>query len=406
MNILVLNGGSSSIKCWFHRLTGGPLPCDAPTPTWTAHVERSNGRAELEIRTAREGHTSRSAWQAASLAETIPGVLESLWRGDAKVVDGPGDIDVVGHRIVHGGRAYRETALLTSDVRKAIADQCEFAPEHNRLELQGIQQVDRILGASVHQIAVFDTAFHASLDLAACVYAGPYERFDRGIRRYGFHGISHQYASRRAAEILGNPVRTVICHLGGGCSLAAVRDGRSVDTTMGFTPLDGLMMETRSGSIDPGILIYLMRHQGCSAADIDRILNRESGLKGVSGLSGDMRELLAAISAGNERARLAFDVFTHRLVREVGAMTAVLDGLDALVFTGGIGENCAPLRERVCRQLSFLGVKLDEQRNAQAKSGVNLALPESSVAVLAVHAEEEWEIARECYRLESRRATR
>jgi acetate kinase len=174
---------------------------------------------------------------------------------------------------------------------------------------------------------------------------------------------------------------------------------------MGFTPLDGLMMATRSGSIDPGILIYLMRHQGCSPADIDRILNRESGLKGVSGLSGDMRELLAAVSAGHERARLAFDVFAHRLVREVGAMIAVLDGLDALVFTGGIGENCPPLRERVCHQLSFLGIKLDEQRNAHATAGANLASAESSAAVLSIHAEEEWEIARECYRFEALRAT-
>jgi acetate kinase len=212
------------------------------------------------------------------------------------------------------------------------------------------------------------------------VYPGPYEWLDHGIRRYGFHGISHQYAARRAAQILGNnESRLIICHLGNGASLAAVRNGRSVDTTMGFTPLEGLMMGTRCGSIDPGIIIYLLRHRGYTAEQLDHVLNQESGLQGVSGLSGDMREILTAIANGNQRAQLAFDIYAHRLCREVGAMLAVLGGVDALVFTGGVGENCAPLREVVTRQLGFVAPK-----------------------VLVIHAEEEWEIARESYTLKNK----
>jgi acetate kinase len=241
--------------------------------------------------------------------------------------------------------------------------------------------MDRLLGdRSNRQIAVFDTAFHATIEPEAYVYPGPYEWFEKGIRRFGFHGISHAHASRRASELLGRPLeslRLITCHLGNGCSLAAIRGGKSVDTTMGFTPADGLMMGTRCGSIDPGIAVYLMRHESATADNLDRVFNRESGLKGISGLSGDMREILAAIEAGNPRAKLAFDMYAHRLCREIGAMLAVLGGLDALVFTGGVGENCAPLRERVSGQLGFL--------------------PE--LKVLVVKAEEEQEMARECIRL-------
>jgi acetate kinase len=220
-------------------------------------------------------------------------------------------------------------------------------------------------------VAVFDTTFHATLAPCAYVYPGPYEWLDMGIRRFGFHGLSHQYSSRRAAEILGNDsIRTIVCHLGNGASLCAVRDGKSVDTTMGFTPLEGLMMGTRSGSLDPAILIYLIRHRGYTADRLDRILNRESGLLGVSGISGDMRDIL---NSKDPRAKLAFEIYAHRLCREIGAMAGVLGGADAIVFTGGVGENCAPLREIVEKRFAFLGAK-----------------------ILVIHAEEEWEMVREC----------
>jgi len=371
MKILVLNGGSSSFKCWFHELSE-PLPAEAPRPEWEAHID----------------------WHGEKpLVEVLSPVLAELKSRHA--------IDVVGHRIVHGGKAYRETTSLTPEVRAAIAQEAEFAPVHNRFELEAIEAVDRLLGANIAQIAVFDTAFHTTLEPAAYLYPGPYGWLSDGLRRYGFHGISYQYAARRAAQMLGDPSRAsrlVLCHLGNGGSMAAVRDGKSVDTTMGFTPLEGLMMGTRSGSIDPGILIYLLRHCGYTADQLDRILNRESGFKGVSGVSGDVREVLAAAQTGNQRARLAFDLYVHRAVREAGGMLAVLGGVDAFVFTGGVGENCAPLRERVCRQFGFLGLKFDAEKNARVETDQDIATAESAVRVLVIHAQEDWEIARECYR--------
>jgi acetate kinase len=380
MKILVLNGGSSSFKCWFHDFRE-PLPVEAPRPLWETQVP----------------------WHGdIPLANVLPSVLEDLWNGAQKAINSPQEIDAVGHRIVHGGKAYRDTTRVTPEVRAAIAQQAEFAPSHNRFELEAIEAVDHVLDSSVPQIAVFDTAFHATLEPPAYVYPVPYRWLQDGVRRYGFHGISYQYATRRAAQLLGKPaesLRLILCHLGNGCSLAAVRNGKSVDTTMGFTPLEGLMMGTRSGSIDPGILVYLLRHRGYKADQLDEILNRESGLKGVSGLSGDMREILAAAAQGNAQAQLAFDIFTHRVTREVGAMLAVLGGVDAMVFTGGIGENCPPLRERVCRQLGFLGLQFDADKNARVTGDVDIAAPQSTVRVLVIHAQEDWEIARECYRL-------
>jgi len=393
LRILVLNGGSSSFKCWYSDLEDGPLPVEAQPPLWSARADWSHHTGVAEVRITRSDGTSfnQQLTVAAPVAVLEP-VLKSL-------VDGGAQIDVVGHRVVHGGPDYRQSTPLARAVRAAIAKYVEFAPAHNRFELEAIQAVDRILGTDVPQIAVFDTGFHSTLEPAAYVYPGPYAWIEQGMRRYGFHGISHRYASRRAAQMLGRDaesLRLIVCHLGNGASLAAVRAGKSVDTTMGFTPLDGLMMGTRSGSIDPGILVYLVRHRGYTAEQLDRILNQESGLLGVSGLSGDMREIVQAMAAGNQRARLAFDVYAHRLTREVGAMLAVLGGVDALVFTGGIGENCAPLRELVCTRFAFLGLKLDAAKNTQPKLDADIADSKSTVRVLVIRAEEEWEIARDC----------
>jgi acetate kinase len=367
MKILVLNVGSSSFKCWFQDVPDGPFP-------W--------GRAPQ--------------WSASE--DSPPASLETALKA------GPSEVDVVGHRIVHGGAKYRESVLITPQVRSAIAELAEFAPAHNKLQLAAIQTVDRVYGTSVPQVAVFDTAFHATLQPAAYVYPGPYSWLDQGIRRYGFHGISVQYSTMRAAELLQvppNSSRLIVCHLGNGASVTAVANGKSVDTSMGFTPLEGIMMGTRSGSIDPSILVYLIRHQGYTADQMDEILNRKSGLLGVSGITGDMREILEAIGKGNERARLAYDIFAHRLTREIGAMLAVLGGVDAIVFTGGIGENCAPLRDEVCKQLAFLGLKLDAPKNQRPDLDQNIAAPSSTVQVLVIRADEDSEIARECQRLHS-----
>ena len=397
MNILVVNGGSSSLKATLHVLPGA-----APAPLWDAQADwgRHSGKAEIRVRG--RGGEKKSEVDIKSPAAARQPVIETVWMGDSKVLDGPEQIGVVGHRVVHGGIAFQQTTRISEEVRDGIRKYCEFAPEHNRLELEAIEESERIFGPQMPQVAVFDTAFHMTMPQAATVYPGPYDWYEQGIRRYGFHGISHQYASRRAAEILGRDetsMKLVNCHLGNGASLAAIRGGKSVDTTMGFTPLEGLMMGTRSGSVDPGILIYLVRHQGLKADELDRLLNKESGLKGVSGISGDMREILSAIEKGKERARLAFDVYTHRLCREIGGMVASLGGLDALSFTAGVGENCAPLRAKVCERLSFLGVQLDSMKNEHPSMDTDIAAADSRVRVLVIRANEDWEIARECYGL-------
>ncbi|MFZ0636963.1 MAG: acetate/propionate family kinase, partial [Candidatus Acidiferrales bacterium] len=244
---------------------------------------------------------------------------------------------------------------------------------------------------------------------AASIYPGPYDWAKRGIRKFGFHGINHQYCSERAAQLLGKDLSTlklVTCHLGNGCSLAAIRGGRSVDTTMGFTPLDGLMMGTRSGSVDPGILTYLLREDGTDGAALDETLNAKSGLLGISGISGDMREIVAAMKSGNERAKLAFDMFAHRLRSGIGSMLAALNGIDALVFTAGIGENSPEVRAAACSQFTFLGLGLDPTKNATLHSDQDIATLESRVRVLIVHAQEDWAIARDCWKLTLQRQSR
>jgi acetate kinase len=364
VRILVLNGGSSSLKCALYEIASAS---SALAPEWKDEVD----------------------WTGSGDAVEALGPI--LRRG--------GHVDAVGHRIVHGGKDYRASVRITAEVRTAIAAQAELTPAHNRLELAAIDGTSQVLGADTPQIAVFDTGFHATLEPSAYVYPGPYEWLTKlNIRRYGFHGISYQYSSRRATELLGRtPSRLLICHLGSGASLCAVRDGESVDTTMGFTPLEGLMMGARSGSVDPGITVYLIRHRGYSADDLDRILNRESGLAGVSGISGDMRDILQQAGLGDQRARLAWDIYMHRLVREAGGMIAVLGGLDAIVFTGGVGEHAPRVREELCRQLAFLGVLLDPAKNADAKTDGDIAIKGSAIPVLVIHADEESEIARECF---------
>ena len=398
MKILVLNGGSSSLKASLHEL--GAATSAVQPPLWEAHAEwgREAGHASIRIRAG--GAHNDASLSIQSHQDVLRPTIEALWSGPARVIGGPGAIDAVGHRIVHGGKAFVETTRVTAEVRAAIARQAELAPEHNRLELEAIEAAERVVGAAAPQIAVFDTQFHTSMPEEATVYAAPFAWYEEGIRRYGFHGISHQYVSRRAAEMLGNmDLRLVTCHLGNGASLAAVRAGRSIDTTMGFTPLEGLVMGTRSGSIDPGILIYLMRHCRYSADDLDRLLNREAGLQGISGISSDMREVLAAAEGGNVRARLAFDVYIHRLCRETGGMAASLNGIDALVFTAGVGENSAAVRAAACERLGFLGIKLSAAANEQAAPDCDIAAPESRARVLVIRTEEDWEIACECARL-------
>lgn len=399
MKILVLNSGSSSQKSNLYEI-GSDLPASPPVPLWEGKIEWDGDDAETRVRTSR-GATLENRVKVASRTQTIERLLDTLWNGSASVLSSPKEVDVAGHRVVHGGQTFKQPTLITSQVKSAIAGMSAFAPLHNRAELQGIEIVEQTIGA-IPQVAVFDTSFHSNLPEAAAVYPGPYEWLSRGIRRYGFHGINHQYCGERAAQLLGrdlNSLKLITCHLGNGCSLAAIQYGRSVDTTMGFTPLDGLMMGTRSGAVDPGVLTFLMRQDGLSSQQLDDLLNKKSGLLGISGISSDMRQIIKEMKVGNARAKLAFEIFVHRLQSSIGAMIAVLGGLDALVFSAGIGENSPEVRAAACATLGFAGVNLDSSKNAQTSRDQDISLAGSAVRVLVIRAQEDWAIAKECWRM-------
>ena len=317
-----------------------------------------------------------------------------------EILDGLGDVDVVGHRVVHGGSRFRDSVVVDDGVEEALAALDDLAPLHNPPARATLRQARRLLPDVAH-VACFDTAFHAGLPAPAATYAVPWAWTQRwGVRRYGFHGLSHAYAARRAAELVDRPLadlRVVTCHLGAGASLTAVAGGRSVDTTMGFTPLEGLVMATRSGNVDPGALVWLQRHAGLDADALEHALDRESGLLGVSGLSADTRRLYEAADAGDERARLALDVFLHRLAALVAAMAAATRGLDVVAFTGGMGENSARLRAEAAEGLAWLGVRLDPGRNAGVPAGADGVVSPAGhwPAACVVAAREDLEIARE-----------
>ncbi|MBY0514146.1 MAG: acetate/propionate family kinase [Gemmataceae bacterium] len=312
-------------------------------------------------------------------------------------------VEAVGHRFVHGGEAFTEGVRITHEVVATLADLNDLAPLHNPPALEALVEAHKQL-PDVPHVAAFDTAFHHGIPPQAYKYPVPRPWTERwGIRKFGFHGLSHEYCARRAAELLGpvgDPVlRLVIAHLGGGCSLAAVWGGIGIDTTMGFTPMDGLMMGSRCGAVDPGVLLHVMRKHGLTGDDVDKALNRESGLLGVSGVAADFRKVRAAADRGDQRALLACEMFAYRVRLGIGAMAAALDGADAVVFTAGIGENSAWLRTEVCKHLDFLGVKLDRERNETARPDADVSAAGSRCRVLVVHAREDVTIAREVERV-------
>jgi acetate kinase len=363
--VLVLNAGSSSLK-------------------WSL-LDATTEKVEAE---------GNEDWEGGE--EAARAVLERL-----RSLPTP---DAIGHRLVHGGLRFRETVRLDDATRKALSDLAEIDPLHTGKALELIEAAVEAF-PDLPQVAAFDTTFHATIPEVAAIYAIPYEwTREWGLRRFGFHGLSVAYAVRRAGEILGkDPSRMIVCHLGSGCSVTAVAAGRSVDTTMGFTPLEGVMMGTRSGSVDPGLLLYLERQHGQDAAGLEDALNQRSGLLGVSGVSGDLRKVLEAADAGNDRAKLAYGIFVHTLRRAVGAMSGVLGGVDALVFTGGIGEHSARVRQDVAAALAFAGLRLDEAKNGAGISGDPDALISaagSAVRALVITAREDLSVLAEVRRLE------
>jgi acetate kinase len=385
MKVLLLNAGSSSLKC---SLAEGDRTIAAATFDWAGPTTRYRLTG------------SGSEETTESIAEREHGPAVRRFIADLMRQFGPGfrsEIKAVGHRVVHGG-PFTSAVRIDNVVRDRIAALEDLAPLHNPPSLRTLAAAEAELPGAVH-VAVFDTAFHATLPPAAYTYPLPRKWIEEwGIRRYGFHGLSHAYCTGRAAEMLGKPVtelRTVICHLGHGCSASAVDRGRCVDTTMGFTPLDGLMMATRSGAVDPGIVLHVQERHGLSPADVENALNREAGLLGVSGISADMREVLAAAGSGHASARLAVNVYAHRVRQAIGAFAVTMGRIDALVFTAGVGENSAPVREAICEGLQCLGLRLDQAVNATARPDGIVSRADSSAAILIVATREEVVLYRE-----------
>lgn len=391
MIVLILNAGSSSQKSCLYEL-GESIPDELLKPLWEADIDwQSENEGILTI----ESKDIEEKIELSNRNTALKTLLDTLTHGDTKVLHSLEEIDVVGHRVVHGGAEYSQPVLIDEAVKNAIADLIPLAPSHNPANFEGIETIESIL-PKVPQVAVFDTAFHTTMPEYAKVYPIPYKYYEQGIQRYGFHGTSHQYCAQRTAQILQQPLeslKVVICHLGNGCSLSAIKDGICLDTTMGFSPLEGLMMGNRCGSIDPQILIYMMQEYGLSAEEVNQILNKESGLIGVSGVSNDFRNVVQAIADGNQQASLAYDIYLHRLKKAIAAMVASLNGLDVLVFTAGAGENLHMLREKTCAGLSYLGLQLDTAKNEAKPVDTNIATDNSQVQILVIHTQEDWAIA-------------
>ncbi|RKY91402.1 MAG: acetate kinase [Ignavibacteriae bacterium] len=393
MKILVLNCGSSSIKYQF-------IDTETKTALAKGVVERIGMTGAVLSHSRYDGDKIKVVGEILDHTIAIEYVLGVMLSKNHGVIDEKEDIEAVGHRVVHGGETFSDSVLITEDVVKVLQDNIELAPLHNPPNIKGIQAVKRIL-PNTPQVAVFDTAFHVKMPPKAYLYGIPYELYKKHkIRRYGFHGTSHLYVSQIAAENLGkdiSEIKIITTHLGNGCSMAAVKNGQSIDTTMGFTPLEGLLMGTRSGDIDPSLILYIMGKEGLSLSEAGTLLNKHSGLIGVSGESSDMREILAAVKDEHKRARYAFELFCYRIKKYIGAYTAAMGGLDALVFTGGIGENAFEVREEVCSDMKYLGIELDDLKNENNETVISSE--SSKVTVMRITTNEELVIAMDTNRI-------
>jgi acetate kinase len=403
MKVLVLNCGSSSVK--FQLVETDEASSNAGTDRALAKglVENIGGTAILRYEAAGREPVRETA-EILEHKIAVERVLALLTREGTGVIRDRAEIEAVGHRMVHGGEHFKSSMKIDDVVLRAIEECFDIAPLHNPPNVKGYRAARELL-PSVPHVAVFDTSFHQTMAPVAFLYALPYVLYERhAIRRYGFHGTSHRYVCRRSAEMLGRAgdpdLRVITAHLGNGCSITAIRGGRSVDTSMGFTPLEGLVMGSRSGDMDPAILLHVMGKEELGSPELNALLNKHSGLIGVSGLSNDMRKLLEAEAAGNERAKLAIDVFCYRLRKYIAAYVGVLGGLDALVFTGGIGENAAPVRARSVEGLGAMGITIDPARNDGARGKeVDVAPPGQACRVQVIPTNEEILIARDSFRI-------
>ena len=390
MNILVINCGSSSLKYQLiNSETEGVLAkglCERIGIDGMLTYQPEGGEKE-KSEIAMPTHT-----------EAINAVLAALTNEKSGVIKSLSEVGAVGHRVVHGGEKFTSSCLINDESMKAIEECNDLAPLHNPANLIGIRACQELM-PGVPMVAVFDTAFHQTMPDVAYTYGIPYEYYEKyKVRRYGFHGTSHSYVSKRTAEIVGKPydqMKIIVCHLGNGASISAVNCGKSVDTSMGLTPLEGLVMGTRSGDLDPAIIDFVGKKEGLSLDEMNEVLNKKSGMLGISGVSSDGRDLEAAAETGNKRAQLALDVFDYRVIKYIGAYAAAMNGVDAIAFTAGIGENNIKMRKDVCSSLTYLGVKLDEEKNNVRGEGRIISADDSKVQVLLVPTNEELAIARE-----------
>lgn len=391
MKILVLNCGSSSVK---YKLI------DSSTKEVLAEggVEKI-GLEDSFLKFKRpDGSKETIEVSMPDHKEAIKQITKVLTDPKDGVIKSFDEIEAVGHRVVHGMEYFNKSVLITPEVVERVKECYPVAPLHNPANITGIEAVTELM-PDTPQVAVFDTAFHQTMPAKAFMYALPYEDYEKyGVRRYGFHGTSHRYVSARVCEFLGVPYdkqRIITCHIGNGGSVTAIKDGKSVDTSMGLTPTEGLMMGTRSGDVDPGALVYLMQRLNLDAEGLLKLINKESGVAGVSGISNDMRDIEKAIEEGDERAKLALEMYEYRLLKYIGAYTAVLGGVDIIVFTGGVGENQPQTRKRICEQLAYLGVTFDEEANKVRGEEVVISGPDSKVKVVVIPTDEELMIAQD-----------
>ena len=390
MNVLVINCGSSSLK--FQLINS-----ESEAVLAKGLCERIGIDGRLTYQPA-GGEKNVSEKAMPTHTEAIQFVIDALTDADTGVVKSLNEIGAVGHRVVHGGEKFAKSVVVTPEVKAAIAECNDLAPLHNPANLIGIEACESLMPGTP-QVVVFDTAFHQTMPEKAYMYGLPYEYYEKyKVRRYGFHGTSHSFVSKRVAEIVGKPynaTKTIVCHLGNGASISAVLNGESVDTSMGLTPLEGLVMGTRSGDIDPAIMEFFAKKENLDIAGIMNVLNKKSGVEGISGVSSDFRDLEEAADNGNARAALAIDVFAYRVAKYVGAYTAAMNGVDNIVFTAGIGENAGLVRTKVCSYLGYLGITIDEEANGKRGEEIVISTPDSKVKVLVVPTNEELAIARE-----------
>lgn len=394
MKILIINAGSSSLKYQF-------IDMDSEYILAKGICERIGTEESLLIHTTHDKRSLEKSVYLRDHKQAFQEVVNALVDENSGVISSLRSVDAIGHRVVQGGAIFKKSALIDQNVLNGIELLIPLAPLHNKAHAQAIRACFHVFGKSIPEVAVFDTAFHTTMPPKSFIYPIPYKYYEKfNIRKYGFHGTSHKYVSNRCAELIGknlSSLKIITCHLGSGSSITAIERGRVLDTSMGLTPLEGLVMGTRSGSIDPSVITFIEKEENLSAEQVNKILNKESGLLGISGVSGDIRDLDIAARSGNTRAKLAQKIFEHQIIKFIGGYIAVMNGVDAIVFTAGIGENHVRHRKRICDSFSYVGLELDDEVNSKTFAGreAKITTNSSKIDVFVIPTNEELMIARE-----------